>query len=250
MINNGKTAVINAVMRVCVCVIYICVIYIGVGYIGVGGSLIVHEANAHEINEHKKQVNYDNDNGNNDNNDGGNGADDSAKDNITPFPFKVGGEYNLVNQYGQKRTQIDPDGNQQLLFFGYLNCENMCSHTLATIAATTNKLKEEDIDVSPIMITVDPENDTKKIMQNKLKEIHPKFVGLTGTEKQLSDVYKKFLFVPQKQFTQNNGNTVFSHKNNLFVLSPDGDVQAMIEPTASTQRLAKIVRKYKNEKTN
>jgi len=40
----------------------------------------------------------------------------------TPLPFDVGGAYELIDQHGATRTEKDPDGKGQLLFFGYANC--------------------------------------------------------------------------------------------------------------------------------
>ena len=43
-----------------------------------------------------------------------------------PLPFNLGGAYSLTNQHGEPYTQVDPDGKPQLLFFGYVNCQEIC----------------------------------------------------------------------------------------------------------------------------
>ena len=38
----------------------------------------------------------------------------------------------------------------------------------------------------PLFITVDPHRDSKEAIKTYLKEFHPKFIGLTGTDEQIS----------------------------------------------------------------
>lgn len=49
-----------------------------------------------------------------------NPEDDGA---VTPFPIKLGGAYTLTDQTGAKRTEADPKGRLQLVFFGYAKCQ-------------------------------------------------------------------------------------------------------------------------------
>lgn len=43
-----------------------------------------------------------------------------------------------------------------------------------------------------MFITVDPERDTKDVLEKYIKEFTSKLVGLTGTKEQISAVCKKF----------------------------------------------------------
>lgn len=52
--------------------------------------------------------------------------------------------------------------------------------------------EKEKIDIQPLFITVDPERDSKDILENYTKEFSPKLLGLTGTIEQISSVCKKF----------------------------------------------------------
>ena len=46
------------------------------------------------------------------------------------LPFDLGGAFQLTDQSGTPRTEVDPDGRLQLLFFGYANCQQICSAAL------------------------------------------------------------------------------------------------------------------------
>ena len=77
----------------------------------------------------------------------------------SPFPVEIGGPYALTDQFGETRTQADPDGKAQLLFFGYANCLNICSAALPLMAQMVSALAEDGIEVTPVMITVAPDQD-------------------------------------------------------------------------------------------
>ena len=115
------------------------------------------------------------------------------------FPFKIGGEFKLVDQFGQIRTNVDAHNRPQLVFFGYANCESICSVAMPTIASAVDMLQKQNMETLPVMITIDPERDTKKIMKEKLQEIHPKFIGLTQEDEILKNVWKKFGINPTDQ---------------------------------------------------
>ncbi|MEL7543612.1 MAG: SCO family protein, partial [Pseudomonadota bacterium] len=54
---------------------------------------------------------------------------------ITPaLPFDIGGHFKLNDQNGRTRTPGDFDGQPIFLFFGYANCEAICTTGLPRIA--------------------------------------------------------------------------------------------------------------------
>ena len=99
-----------------------------------------------------------------------------------PFPLALGGAYTLTDQYGQTRTQADPEGHAQLVFFGYINCPDICTAALPLMAGITDALAAEGITVTPVMITIAPDRDTVESMGAPLAAIHPDYIGLTGDD--------------------------------------------------------------------
>ena len=68
----------------------------------------------------------------------------------SPFPVDIGGPYELVDQFGDVRTQADPDGHYQLVFFGYANCLNICSAAMPLMAQVVDELAGDGINVTPV----------------------------------------------------------------------------------------------------
>jgi protein SCO1 len=160
------------------------------------------------------------------------------------LPFDVGGAYSLTDQNGQTRSQIDPDGRAQLLFFGYANCPGICPTAFATMADTVDRLADQGIPVRPILITVDPSRDTVANMGAPLARLHPDFVGLTGSEAALARAYKAFGIESKVEYTDPEKGAIYSHGSFIYLLDAQGEVLTLLPPILHTDRMVEIVRGY------
>ena len=52
--------------------------------------------------------------------------------------------------------------------------------------------KEEEVEILPLFITVDPERDGVKEVAEYIKEFHPRMVGLTGSIEQITQACRAF----------------------------------------------------------
>ncbi|WP_342078793.1 SCO family protein [Yoonia sp. SS1-5] len=159
------------------------------------------------------------------------------------FPFNVGGNYALTDQYGKLRTQADPNGRAQLLFFGYANCEQICSATLPMMADIADDIAHL-ADVSPVMITVDPKRDTVENIGPPLTQYHDDFIGLTGTEEALQVAYDAFSVEKEVVFTDPAGQEIFAHGSFIYLLDPQGAVLTLVPPVMDVDQAIEIITPY------
>ncbi len=162
----------------------------------------------------------------------------------TPLPFDLGGEYTLTNQHGERYTQADPDGKPQLLFFGYVNCQEICSAVFPMMAEVVNEIDAQGMDITPVMITVDPMRDTVDTMGPKLAEHHPDFVGLTGTEAELQVAYDAYSIEKEEVFVDPEFGPVYAHGSFVYLLDAEGKFLTLVPPIVTPQQAADIVAKY------
>lgn len=162
----------------------------------------------------------------------------------TPLPFDLGGPYALTNQFGETRTQADPDGHAQLLFFGYANCLNICSAALPLMADVVDALADEGITVTPVMITVAPEQDQVATMGAPLADIHSDFIGLTGSTQALQTAYDAFAIEVEPLFQDPEYGWVYAHGSFVHLLDGDGEMLTLLPPILDADRTAEIVRGY------
>ncbi len=161
-----------------------------------------------------------------------------------PLPFDVGGSFQLTDHNGQPRTQESPEGRAQLLFFGYANCQNICSAALPLMAQVVDSLAADGIAVTPVMITVAPDQDQVGTMAAPLQEIHPGFVGLTGSADSLQVAYDAFSVEIEPLFEDPEYGWIYSHGSFIYLLDEAGAVLTLVPPVLSVDETARIVRTY------
>ncbi len=162
----------------------------------------------------------------------------------SPFPVNIGGSFTLVDQFGQTRTEVDPQGRAQLVFFGYANCLNICSAALPLMAEVVDVLAAEGIEVTPVMITVAPDQDRVETMGAPLAEIHPDFIGLTGDQTALQEAYDAFSVEVTPLFQDPENGWVYAHGSFVHLLDASGEMLTLLPPILDVDRAAKIARGY------
>lgn len=162
----------------------------------------------------------------------------------SPFPLALGGSYALTDQFNNTRTEKDPAGRPQLVFFGYVNCPDICTAALPLMADVTTQLETQGHDITPIMITIAPDQDTVETMDAPLAKWHPDFIGLTGEIDALQDAYKAFSVEIKPMFEDPEYGWIYAHGSFIHLLDGDGKVLTLILPTLGTDRVVDIVSKY------
>ena len=164
-----------------------------------------------------------------------------------PFDFQIGGAFELTDHRGRSVTDRDFHGSYLLVFFGYAQCESICPVGLGRMVQTVDLLGDDGAKIQPILITVDPKNDTVEALAAHVPKLHPRLVGLTGTPDQLSAARKAYR-VDAKQVGQAwDGKPIFSHGSFLFLMRPDGSFGTLIPPVLAPEAMAKTIRKYMGE---
>ncbi|MEM9725330.1 MAG: SCO family protein [Pseudomonadota bacterium] len=166
---------------------------------------------------------------------------------VTPdalFPTGIGGAYQLTDQHGTPRDQTDPEGRPQLVFFGYANCEAICSVALPAIAETTKLLEADGVLATPVLITVDPEHDTPEAMRAALPRLHRRFVGLTGPRPALRQAEAAFHVESRVVAHMPEGAPIYAHGSYIYLMDGDGAFLTLMPPILGPARMAEIVAGY------
>ena len=172
-------------------------------------------------------------------------ADDRSSGNAaSALPWEVGGPYQLTNQYGATRTQADPNGRMQLVFFGYANCPGICSAALPMIADVADALKDDEIAVTPVLITIDPKLDTVETMGPPLRKWSDDFIGLTGSKEELSQAYKGYNITFNKVMDDPEYGPIYAHSSFVFLADSEGKVLTLVPPVLSFDDMLALVKRY------
>ncbi len=161
------------------------------------------------------------------------------------FGKAIGGSFDLIDHFGNARQLEDYQGKHVMIFFGYANCLAICTAALPLMADVLDLIDEQgQNNLIPLMITVDPENDTPDFMRQKLAEYHPRLIGMTGSDGALEDVRRKFQIKTEYIGEDIAGNPIYNHGSFIYLLGPDGKFQTLVPPILAPQQMAKIIKKY------
>lgn len=107
----------------------------------------------------------------------------------------IGGPFTLVDQTGATVTDAEVITKPSLLYFGYTFCPDVCPLDTARNAEAVDALEEMGHEVTPVFISIDPQRDTPEVMAEFSEMMHPRMIGLTGSEEQVraaSQAYRTY----------------------------------------------------------
>ncbi|AAF10177.1 SCO family protein [Deinococcus radiodurans] len=131
----------------------------------------------------------------------------------------------LTDDRGRPTTLAASDGRLRLVFFGYARCPDVCPVTLAGLERSYKTLSDEQRRrVQVQLVTVDPVNDTPKVLRDYLDRFDPAFSGLTGSPDTINAAAKA-LFV-------SNVAPAADHSEHMQMQS-QGDAPAVSAPDAA-----------------
>ncbi|HSC80115.1 MAG TPA: SCO family protein [Chitinolyticbacter sp.] len=147
-----------------------------------------------------------------------------------------GGDFQLVDHTGKARLLSDYRGKVVALFFGFTHCPDVCPTTMAELSAAMKQLGDKAADVQVLFVSVDPARDTPALLAQYVPAFDQRFVGLTGSETQVSAVAKQYKVVYQRQ-DQADGYSV-DHTAGTYLLDRKGRLRVLENYGAGPDTLA------------
>lgn len=105
---------------------------------------------------------------------------------------EIGGPFTLISETGKTVTDKDVIDKPSLLYFGYTFCPDVCPLDNARNAEAVEILESRGTIVKPVFISVDPFRDTPEVVAEFTDYLHPRMVGLTGSEAQVKAASKAY----------------------------------------------------------
>lgn len=150
-----------------------------------------------------------------------------------------GTDFRLTDHHGQPRSLSDFRGKAVAVFFGYVNCPDVCPTTLTKLAGVLKALGKDAQHVQVLLVTLDPKRDTPDILQKYVPAFHPSFLGLYGDEQATEQIAKEFKVFYQRQKSDANGFYTVDHGGGIFVFDPQGRIRLFIGDEHSTDVIAR-----------
>ncbi|MCS6906900.1 MAG: SCO family protein [Anaerolineales bacterium] len=135
-----------------------------------------------------------------------------------PLPIA---DFELIDQNGETFRFSTLRGKLVLLFFGYTYCPDICPITLAEFKQVKENLAQEAEKVRFVFVTVDPQRDSAEVLKRHLQNFDPQFIGLTGSEEDLSKVWKQFGAYRAIRQVEGSTNYLVDHTVRIYVVDED-----------------------------
>lgn len=91
----------------------------------------------------------------------------------------------LTDFNGRQRSLADFRGQVVVLFFGFTRCPDVCPTEFFKLSQVMKRLGPLADRVQVLFVTLDPERDTQQILKSYVTAFDPRFLGLTGTTRQI-----------------------------------------------------------------
>ena len=151
-------------------------------------------------------------------------------------------KYNFTGQGANGAVSLKSfEGKNKIIYFGYTTCPDVCPAALGILAGVLNELKRDDMVV--FFITLDPERDEAKNVDEYVKYFYPNSYGVVADD--LPKVAKRYGVKYQKVLLEKSAMEYsVAHSSSLYVLDKKGKFVAEIS-NLTTQNIKNTLENLK-----
>ncbi|RZS84323.1 SCO family protein [Pigmentiphaga kullae] len=154
----------------------------------------------------------------------------------------LGTDLSLTDFNGQPRTLQDFKGKVLVVFFGFVQCPDVCPTALAEFVQVKNSLGKDGDRLQVAFVTVDPERDTPEILRAYVTQFDPSFLGLRGDADATARVAKSFKVFYAKVPGKEPGSYTMDHTAGVYIYDPEGHLRLFARHNAGADALTSDIR--------
>ncbi len=136
---------------------------------------------------------------------------------------------------GKEVTAADYKGKVTLLYFGYTFCPDICPTTLANVAQILKGLGDDASEVRVLFVTVDPNRDTPKVLNQYTDAFSPEVDGLRGTPDQLAALARRYRVAYSIKPSDDPTKYEVTHSPAIYVFGKQGKVRLLISSLGTSK---------------
>ena len=169
----------------------------------------------------------------------------SSKNNEALYLSKNVNKFKLITHSNEKFDEKFFSNYPSLIFFGFLNCPDVCPFTLTKISEIIEKLKDKSELMRFYFVTVDPERDKIEDLKEYLNAFHPKIIGVTGSNIDIEN-FLKYMYVYKKEIQLDNNNYTIDHSSQIFLFNKNGSFFGTISTNEKDNNILDKISKILN----
>ncbi len=151
--------------------------------------------------------------------------------------------FTLTDQHGNRFSLESVRGKVVLLYFGYVNCPDVCPLVMSRFAYVLRNLTPDEREqVALIFVTTDPDRDTVEALREYVKLYDERIIALTGTTGELKKVWASYGFQPIYTEKDEKGNYYVTHPAFVFVADKNLVIRYALTPELQPEEYLLTVR--------
>ena len=144
---------------------------------------------------------------------------------------QVAPNFTLIDTQNKAHSLSQHKGKFTFLYFGYLNCDEVCHNQVGVMFNINHQTTNKDVDF--IFVTMDPKRDSKQMLNDYFNQFGSNFYALTAQSmREIQSVASKYkaYFSPEGA-TKIGKDYEISHPGNIFLIDPYGHIQVVYQNT-------------------
>ncbi|GLW61104.1 photosynthetic protein synthase I [Hydrogenophilus thermoluteolus] len=153
---------------------------------------------------------------------------------------EFGRDFALPDTEGKVRRLADFRGEVVALYFGFIQCPDVCPTALARAVEVKRLLGAQGERFRVVFVTVDPERDTPEVVRAYLNAFDPTFVGLIPPDAATLEATAKAFRVFYRKVPTGASYTM-DHTATTFVYDPKGKLRLAVPHAMDATQFAEDV---------
>ncbi|MFA7084027.1 MAG: SCO family protein [Arcobacteraceae bacterium] len=157
-----------------------------------------------------------------------------------------------MEQYDFKVTSVDGvlkkedfNGKVLAIYFGYMYCPDVCPTSLSSLAFALDSFTPKQLEnFSGLFISVDPDRDGLKELDEYSKYFHKTFLGATSNKENIDDIAKRYdsfyekIYLPDSQIDYS-----VSHTSYIYIFNKKGEMVKKVDHFTNPDELKAVLSK-------
>ena len=147
-------------------------------------------------------------------------------------------DFALTDHNGQPKSLKDFAGKVVVIFFGYVQCPDVCPTSMTEMAEAKKLLGKDGERLQGLFVTVDPERDTPAVLKSYMAAFDPTFLALYTTPEKTAALAKEYKIYYRKVDGPTATSYSIDHSAGNYVYDPQGKLRLYTRYGSGAQVLA------------
>ena len=148
----------------------------------------------------------------------------------------------MLDHNGTPRSIKDFAGKIVVVFFGFVQCPDVCPTTMVELAEVKKLLGKDGDKLQALFITIDPDRDTLPVLKAYMANFDPTFLAMRTTPDKLVILAKDFKTYYKKAPGRTDTSYSMDHSAGSFVYDTTGKVRLYTRYGSGAEALASDIK--------